>query len=124
MSKLNILAGAPYEAYFTVVSSDGLTSEVLNIADTATFKVDSVGVDSVCVLAPIAMTLSDADNGQFRLNLTAIQTALLVPEIGFGEDGYKSMNNYRGLVEFTLVSGNRQSDVLISVTGSATCPVI
>ncbi len=113
--RLILYAGRDFKADFTVVSSDGVTAEVLDASDTATFSAQTAGVEPVSILSDIPMTLIDADNGLFELNLTADQTILFEQYVGFQEDQYKPIGNHDGYVDFQLVSGNRQATVTISV---------
>ena len=123
MSKFEIFAGRAFSADFTVVSSDGITGEVLDPTDTATFTLQTSGVNPVCTLDAIPMTVVDADNGLFNLTLTAEQTATLSQDIGFKEDKYPTLSNYTGFMDFILVSGNRQATIDVYVKEVAVCPV-
>ena len=118
---MNIIAGLPFSNLFTIVSEDGMTGEVLSSTDTGVMSISTVGLTPECVIQNMSMTIDDADNGVFKLDMTAQQTSLLVPEVGFAEDGYKGMTNYVGTMEFTLASGNRVAEVPISVSGSGLC---
>lgn len=123
MSKFIIYAGREFTSDFTVVSSDGITAEILDANDTATITIFTSGPSPECVLDNIAMVLVDVDNGLFELTLTAEQTSLLSQYVGFKEDGYQSIGNYDGYLDFTLVSGNRQAQITISVKEVPVCPV-
>ncbi len=122
--KLKIYAGRVFTSTFTVVSDDGVTGVVLDPADTATFSIDSAGPSPVCMLAPVAMTIVDADNGMFEVSLTAEQTSELTQELGGQEDGYSPLNTYTAFLDFTLVSGNRQAKCALYVVETAVCPVV
>ena len=121
MSKLEIISGLAFDADFTILSSDGLTPEVLNPADTARFSVYSAGDDTSCVITNVAMTIADAANGLFNLQLTAEQTKLLSQYIGFREDRYSTIGNYMGVIDATLVSGNRTATIPVFVK-EISCP--
>ena len=124
MSKFEIHAGREFSSDFTVVSSDGVTGEILDPLDTATFSLVTSGEDPTCVLDKIAMTIIDAPNGVFNLSLTAEQTAGLSQDIGFQEDRYPTISNYLGYLDFTLVSGNRQATIDVFVKAVPACPAI
>ncbi len=113
--KLIIYAGREFKADFTVVSDDGVTAEVLDASDTATFSAQTSGVAPVNILTDIPMTLIDADNGLFELTLTPEQTTLFSQYVGFQEDCFQPICNNMGFIDFTLVSGNRQATVTIAV---------
>ena len=119
--KLEIIKGLEYNADFTVVSDDGLTPQVLDPTDTATFSLSTKGHDSECVLSNVSMTLKDEDTGLFSLTLTPEQTALLNTEIGFAEDKYPTRSNYNGSLDFKLTSGNRTASVDMYVKDIGTC---
>jgi len=113
--KFIIYAGRDFKADFTVVSGDGTTPEVLDPADTATFSAQTSGDNPVAILTDIPMTLIDADNGMFELTLTAAQTSEFKQYLGFQEDGYGTIGNNTGYLDFTLVSGDRQATINIGV---------
>jgi len=121
MSQFVIYAGKAFSNDFEIVSSDGLTPEVLDPSDTGTITIQTSGPNPECILDAIPMTLIDTDNGLFEMSLTAEQTALLSQYVGFKEDGFKPIGNYEGLLDFTLVSGNKQAMITISVKSIATC---
>ncbi len=113
--KLIVYAGREFKADFTVVSDDGVTGEVLDASDTATFSAQTSGVSPVSILKDVPMTLIDADNGLFELNLTTVQTELFHQYLGFQEDCFSPICNHTGYIDFTLVSGDRQATVSIAV---------
>jgi len=113
--RLILYAGKAFTADFTVVSDDGVTAEVLDPSDTATFSAQTSGVNPESILSNIPMTLIDADNGLFELSLTALQTSEFKQYVGFQEDNYNPIGNHDGYLDFTLVSGDRQATVTISV---------
>ena len=124
MSKLEIHAGRPFSCDFTVISSDGVTGEVLDPTDTGTFSLTTSGVTPTCVLDLIPMTIVDAPNGVFNLSLTAAQTSPLTQDVGFKEDKYNTLSNYLGYLDFDLVSGSRQATVDVFVRQVPSCPAI
>lgn len=109
--KLEILIGKDYSADFTVVSDDGITGQVLDPTDSATFSLSSTGPVPVQIIAPIIMTITDIDNGRFNVLIPAAITATLSQDIGFKEDKYPTVSNYVGILDFTLASGNRHATV-------------
>lgn len=109
--KLEITKGREWNADFTVVSSDGITPEVLDPGDTGTFSISTVGKNPTIVVQDINLNIQDADNGLFNVVLTANQTSLLEAKIGFGEDKYPTISNYTGTLDLILVAGNRQASV-------------
>ena len=113
--RLIIYAGRSFSCDFTVVSDDGVTAEVLDPSDTATFSAQTSGTNPVSIIKDEPMTLIDADNGLFELTLTAEQTALFSQYVGFQEDCFQPICNNMGFIDFTLVSGNRQATVSIAV---------
>ncbi len=121
--RLIVYAGREFKADFTVCSDDGVTPEVLDPTDTATFTVQTSGVNPECILSDIPMVIIDADNGLFELTLAADQTALLNQYVGFQEDNYSPIGNHDGLIDFQLASGNRQAMVTLYVKEVAVCPV-
>ena len=121
MSKLEIHSGKPFSADFTVVSSDGVTGEVLDPADTATFDIVTNGNTPTCILSNIPMTIIDAPNGVFNLTLTEAETTLLSQDIGFREDRYPTLSNYLGYMSFVLVSGDRAATVDVFVKEVPAC---
>ena len=123
MSKYIIYTGREWKQKFRVVSDDGITAEVLDPTDTATITILTAGANPTCVIAATDMVLIDADNGLFEAQLTTEQTADLEQKIGFQEDGYGTIGNHDGYLEFTLVSGNRQASILVDVKKVASCPV-
>lgn len=123
MAKFIIYAGLKFESDVILISSDGVTGEQLDPNDTGVITITTAGVNPECVLANIPMTVTDADNGIFTLTLTAEETSLLKQDLGFKEDGYRPIGNYTGFMEFNLVSGDRQVEVLISVKEVAQCPI-
>ena len=124
MSKFIIYSGREFKSDFTVVSDDGLTPEELDAADTATITISTNGLDPTCVLSDIPMVMIDAANGLFELTLTVEQTTLLKQDLGFKEDKFASLDNYTGYLDFTLVSGNRQATIDISVKEVPVCQII
>ena len=112
---LIIYAGREFKADFTIVSSDGITAEVLDPSDTATFSAQTSGANPESIVKDIPMTLIDADNGLFELSLTAEQTESFKQYVGFQEDCFLPICNHTGYLDFILVSGNQQSTVSISV---------
>ena len=121
--KLEIISGIEFNADFTVISSDGVTGEVLSVGDTGTISLSTTGITPACVLGPIDLTITDADNGLFSVILTAEQTVLLEQEVGFAEDNYPTISGYKALLDFILVSGNRSAIVDVYVRKVGTCPV-
>ena len=113
--KFEIIAGREFTADFTVVSSDGVTGEVLDPTDTATFTVTTKGLNPTTVLDSVPMTITDINNGLFTVTLTPVQTALLEQEIGFKEDRYPTISNYDGVVDFKLASKDRAATIDIFV---------
>ena len=113
--KLEVIVGQEFTADFTVISDDGVTGEILDPSDTATFTVSTSGISPVCTIPPVDMTIVDADNGLFSVTLTKEQTSLLVQEVGFAEDDYPTQSNYIALLDFTLVSGNRPATMPLYV---------
>jgi len=122
--KVEIFAGLDWSGDFTILSDDGLTPVILSDSDTGTLMVQTNGSDVECVIQPVSMTIVDADNGLFNASLSSEQTSLLKQEIGFAEDGYPSMGNYSGVLNFILESGNRQDVFTIHVKEVSSCPVI
>jgi len=123
MSKFEIHSGKPFSVDFTVVSSGGVTGEVLDPTDTATFDLVTNGSNPTCVLGDLPMTIVDADNGVFNLSLTAEQTTLLSQDIGFKEDKYSTLSNYLGYMSFNLVSGDRAATVDVYVREIPGCEI-
>jgi len=123
MSKMEIYAGLPWSSDITIISDDGLTGEQLDPADTGTFMIQTAGISPQCVIEPTAMTIVDADNGIMNITLTAEQTALLEQDVGFAEDLHPTQSLYKGIMSFTLVSGNRDAMADIYVRETAVCPV-
>ena len=117
--KLIIYAGQAFSADFIVVSDDGTTGQELDPSDYGTFEVHSTGPEAKIVIPPVPMTVVDTTNGTFNIALTAEQTSLLSPELGFQEDHYSPISNYLGYLDFTLVSGNRQATVPVYVEAIA-----
>ena len=113
--KLIVYAGREFKADFTVVSADGVTGEVLDPTDTATFSAQTSGPNPESILKDVPMTLIDADNGLFELNLTTAQTSVFKQYIGFQEDCFNPICNHTGYLDFILVSGDRQATVSIAV---------
>jgi len=107
MANFIIYSGVEFSAKFTVMSDDGMTGVTLDPNDTGTFKVlDLKGVE---VIAPVNMTIVDADNGVFKLDLTAEQTVLLDAKYGFEEDKYVPRMSYTGYMEFKLANSSDRS---------------
>ncbi len=121
MSNFIIYSGQDFKADFTVVSSDGVTGEQLSAGDTGTFSVIVSGPNPSCVISAVPMTVIDADNGVFELSLTAEQTSLLDQYVGFREDGFKSIGNYNGFLDFKLASGDRQAMITVYVQEAPIC---
>ena len=121
MSKFIIYSGKEWKHKFKVVSDDGITPEQLDPNDTATITISKSGAVPECVLADVPMVLLDAQNGLFEVQLTVAQTSLLKQFVGFQEDGYPPIGNYDGVLDFTLVSGNRQADITIGVKEVPVC---
>ena len=121
MSKFEILAGLPFESLVLILSDDGMTGEVLQPTDTATFAIYESAGSQACVLAPVNMPIYDANNGQFELKLTADQTSPLEQYVGFQEDLYKSLSQYTGVIACTLSAGNRTVTVPVYVKKIASC---
>ena len=123
MSRFIIYAGQENVNDFIVVSDDGATPLVLDPSDTATISIYTSGLSPSCILGNVPLALIDADNGLFELTLTAEQTSLLKQDIGFKEDKYSALSNYRGQLRFVLVSGNKQAKIDIYVEESLECLV-
>ena len=109
--RLTIYAGKAFSADFTVVSTDGITPLVLDPNDTAVFSLSTNGVTPTIVLQDIALVIIDAANGLFSLTLSAEDTASLKQDIGAKEDKYSLLSNYLGLIDFSLVAGDRQASM-------------
>jgi len=115
MAQFVIYAGRDFTADFTVVSSDGVTPEVLDPGDTGSMSIVTAGGNPKAIINDIPMTLIDADNGLFELTMTAEETSLLEDYVGFQEDGYSPIGNYDGYLEFNLKSGNRSATIVVRV---------
>jgi hypothetical protein len=120
--KLEIYTGREFSCDFTIVSDDGITPEILDPTDTGTFTLSTQGTKPTILLSNIPLTLVNMDNGSFNLLLTAEQTCDLEFKVGFEEDRYPTLSTHVGLLDFTLVSGNRQATVDIFVKGINSCP--
>ena len=123
MSKFIIYSGKEWKHKFKIVSDDGINPEQLDVNDTATITISTSGANPECVLANVPMVLLDVQNGLFEVQLTADQTRLLKQFVGFQEDGFPPIGNYDGVLDFILVSGNRQSDITIGVKEVPVCHV-
>ena len=115
--KFEIIIGKTYTADFQVVSDDGMTPEELAPTDTATFTLSTAGAVNETIIDAHPMTLTDAANGKFEVSLSEAQTALLTQSVGFAEDRYPTFATYIGLVDFTLVSGNRYATIDVFARG-------
>jgi len=124
MSRMEIYAGRQWSSDITIVSSNGLTGEILVPSDTGTFMIQTTGDKPVCVIEPTDMTIIDADNGIMNITFTAEQTSLLSQEVAFAEDNYPSQSLYKGIMSFSLASGNRDAMADIYVREVASCPVV
>ena len=113
--KLTIIAGLPFNADFTVLSTDGMTPVYLDPEDSATFTLSTAGVNPTVVIDAVAMVVVDYENGLFTINLDASQTMGLEQEVGFAEDKYPTQNKYKAILQFNLVSGDRDATMPIYV---------
>ncbi len=121
MSRFIIYSGRDFSADFTVISSDGVTGEELVLSDKGYFSIVTSGVNKTCVMDRIPMTIIDAPNGVFELNLDKTQTALLSEYTGFLEDPGSSVGNYEGFLDFELDSGDRQAMITVYVKDAPSC---
>lgn len=122
--KIEIISGKDFTADFTVISSDGLTGEVLDPSDTATISIHTSGSNATCIISPISMVIKDAANGLFTVTIPAIETSKLISQIGFAEDNYPTQGNYKAILSFLLISGNRDAVVPVFVIGVGECLVV
>jgi len=109
--RLTVYAGQEFSADFTVVDDSGVVGQALDPSDTATFSIVSAGVNAACVVGPVAMAIVDSANGRFNIKLTSDQTKELTTVLGGQEDHFNPLSNYKGYMDFKLVSGDRQATV-------------
>jgi hypothetical protein len=120
--KMIIYAGKEFSTDFTVVSSDGVTGEVLDPStDTGTMTISTNSKSPTCIMNNIPMTIVDAANGVFNVTIPASETAKLVQDVGFKEDRFAPLSNYVGFLEFNLASGKRSAmiDLFVKEVGCA-----
>ena len=121
--RFTIYAGSPSSDDFTVISSNGITGQLLTPGDTATAKIITKDTFPVCILDNLPLTIIDLDNGVFNLSLTAEQTVLLEPKIGLEEDGYNPRASHELYLDFNLASGFRQAVVDVHVKKVPECQI-
>ena len=63
------------------------------------FNLSTSGLSSIEVIVDHPMTIVDAVNGLIAVRLSADQTADLIPKIGFGEDGFPLLSNYKSRLD-------------------------
>jgi len=122
---MKILQGEEFSNLFTIISDDGVTGEVLSSSDSGKMKISTVGDNATCIIDYISMTQEDANNGIFKVTIPASETRKLSSTVGFPEDKYKSMENYKATMVFTLASRPTSIIVenMISVVGGTECQI-
>jgi len=98
MAKFVIPQGRAFECIFPIKEPNSPTPMDITGA-TATFTLSTIGVSPCVVLNNIPMTIYDAVNGKFKLNLTADQTSDLEGAKAFEEDGFPLSATYSALLE-------------------------
>ena len=96
--KFVIPQGRAFECIFPVKEPNSPTPMDLTGAS-GTFTLSTIGNQPCVVLDKIPMTVYDALNGKFKLNLTAEQTEDLVGSKAAEEDGYPLSATYVALLE-------------------------
>ena len=86
--RFTITRGRAFECQFIIKKNGSTVAIELADGDTGTFTLSSVGYNACKLLDSIPMTITDAVNGEFTLNLTEEQTADLPYDVMFSEDGY------------------------------------
>ncbi len=113
--KLEITSNRDFTVDFTVISSDGTTPELLDPTDTATIEIQTAGLGTTSVIPQLPIQIKDINNGLFTTTIDKSLTGLLDSDIGFAEDNYPTQGNYKALLTFTLVSGNRDATMPVYV---------
>ena len=98
MAKFTIVEGRAFECIFPIKEPNSPTPMDITGA-TGTFTLSSIGKSPCVVLDKIPMTVDDALNGKFKLNLTIEQTTGLVSDTAFQEDGFPTSATYSALLE-------------------------
>ena len=98
VTQFTITKGNKLDFYITVKESGTVTPLVLN-ALTDTFKYSLVDkATSVKYATGVAMTVSDALNGEIKGTVTALVSASLPTKKGSAEDGYIPRSNLRLII--------------------------
>lgn len=95
--RFQIVRGQPFECTITLKATGSITGITLDPSDTATFTLTQSN-NNCMVLSQIPMTIEDANNGKFKLTLTAEQTQDLYTDNSFREDGSKPLVTHKGLI--------------------------
>ena len=117
-----IVEGRAFECLFPIKEPNSPTPMDITGA-TGTFTLSTIGNTPCVVLDKIPMTIYDALNGKFKLNLTAEQTTGLISATAFEEDGFPTTATYAGLLEinhptFGLIYANIPQ-IYIITTGTS-----
>ena len=96
--KYTIYQGRAFTCVFIIKQPDSPTPMDIT-GSTATFTLSTNGTQSCVFLDRVPMTIYDALNGKFQLDLTAEQTTGLTNKVAFEEDGHPTMATYKALIE-------------------------
>jgi len=102
--RFSIIKNRPFECIITIKAPGSVTGLPLDPGDTAYFTLSGIGRNGCKYIDLKPMSIYDASNGKFKLELTAEETANLPVETGFKEDSAKSMPTCKGLVEANTAS--------------------
>lgn len=106
MAKMIIVRGKEYNVKFIVKQAGASVPMVLDPLDTAEIYINKKDIDNTLLINK-TLTQGDPDLGEFILELTPEETALLPFENKFAEDGSRWASTCRGHIStVTVESGN------------------
>lgn len=112
MAKILITRNRPYSMEITIKEPFSLTPITLDPADVVTMHIKEKGKRGALLVSKELTHNADPSTGKFVLSLTALETKLLVAEIGFAEDSEPWRATCKGHISIDTAVAN-VGDVII-----------